>query len=66
MLWLLLVRLGWAQTVIDFIFWIHFIKPVYIVEAFNFSTALLLILVTASIGYALGWGFTTVWNKLHK
>jgi hypothetical protein len=66
LLWAVLVAAGWAQPLIDFIFWIHFIRPVYVVEKFNFGTALLLIGVTAAIGYVIGWCFAILWNRLHK
>jgi hypothetical protein len=65
-LWSLLVAVRWAQPLIDFIFWIHFIQPVYVVERFNIGVALLLIAVTAAIGYGIGWSFAVLWNKLHK
>ena len=66
LLWAALVAAGWAQPLIDFIFWIHFIRPVYVVEKFNVGTALLLIGVTAAIGYVAGWCFAVLWNKLHR
>ena len=66
MMWSLLVAVGWAQPLIDFIFWIHFVKPVYVIEPFSAGIALLLIVVTSAIGYAVGWGFGVLWNKLHK
>lgn len=66
LLWSLLVALGWAQAVIDFIFWMHFINPVYVVGPFNAVTALILVTVTALIGFAAGWSFGIVWNRIHK
>ncbi len=66
LLWALLVAAGWAQPVMDFLFWIHMIKPVYIIEPFNFTLAILLIVVTAAIGYAMGWSFGALWNRLHR
>jgi hypothetical protein len=39
--WSLLVATGWAQPLIDFIFWIHFIQPVYAIQKFNIGIALL-------------------------
>ena len=66
LLWSVVVAAGWAQPLINFIFWIHFIRPVYVVENFNIGIALLLIAVTAAIGYAIGWSLAMLWNKLHK
>ncbi len=66
LLWSVLVAAGWAQALIDFIFWIHFIRPVYVIQKFNIGIALLLISVTAAVGYAIGWIFAVLWNKLHK
>ena len=64
--WSVLVAAGWAQPLINFIFWIHFIRPVYVVENFNIGVAVLLIAVTGAIGYAIGWSLAMLWNKLHK
>ena len=66
LMWSLLVAVGWAQPLIDFIFWIHFIKPVFVIQPFNIGIALLLLAVTSAIGYVVGWGFGVLWNKLHK
>ena len=65
LVWALLVAAGWAQPLIDFIFWIHFVKPVYVIQKFNIGIALLLVGVTAAIGYVIGWIFAVLWNKLH-
>ncbi len=62
--WSLLIMFGWAQGLMDFIFNLHMINPVYVVSAFNVWTALTLIVVTAVIGYILGLVFGWLWNKL--
>lgn len=64
--WSLLVALGWAQPVIDFIFWMHFIKPVYVIGPFSLGTAAILVVVTALAGYALGCIAGLLWNRLHR
>jgi hypothetical protein len=46
--------LGWAQPIIDFIFWAHMIRPVYVIKPFDSVAAVTLIIVTAAIGYIFG------------
>lgn len=65
-LWSILVALHWAQPVIDFIFWIHFIKPVYVIEDFAFGRAVILVAVLAVLGYAIGYSFAFLWNRIHR
>jgi hypothetical protein len=64
--WSLLVATGWAQPFIDFIFWMHFIKPVYVIGPFNFVTAIALIGMTAIMGFLVGYLFSLLWNRLHQ
>jgi hypothetical protein len=63
-LWAALVALGWAQTILDFIFWAHFISPAYHVVAFDLSRAFVLVGLTFAIGLILGTIGTALWNKL--
>ncbi len=57
--------LGWAQRIIDFIFWAHMIKPIDVIKRFDITAALTLIVITASIGYIFGYIGAIIWNKLH-
>ena len=45
--WSLLVLIGWAQPILDFIFWAHMIKPVYFVKPFDPTAAVALIAITS-------------------
>jgi hypothetical protein len=61
-LWALLVASGVAQPLMDFIFWLHFIRPVYMVERFEPIRAIGLVLLTGTVGYAIGSAFALLWN----
>jgi MFS superfamily sulfate permease-like transporter len=64
--WSVLVAFGLAQPFIDFIFWMHFIKPVYVIQAFDPITAAILVVVTAVMGFVIGAIFGVLWNWLHR
>ena len=64
--WALLVLIGWAQPLIDFVFRLHFITPVYSIQPFNIVTALGLVAFTSFVGYVMGWVAGVLWNQFHK
>lgn len=66
LLWAILVAAGVAQPVMDFIFQLHFIRPVYVIEPFSFIRALALVLLTAASGYCIGVIFALLWNRFHR
>jgi len=63
--WSLLVAAGLAQAFIDFLFSIHFIKPIYVIEPFDILRAAMWVLLTGCIGYG-GCVFGLVWNRLPR
>lgn len=62
--WLVLVFTKYAQIALDFISWAHFIKPVFEVAPFETGRALILLAMTAFIGFAFGYFFALLINKL--
>ena len=66
LLWSLLVLIVCAQPIIDFIFWAHMIKPVYVVKPFDPVAAVTLMMITGVIGYVFGFVGAIIWNRLHQ
>jgi hypothetical protein len=62
--WVLLVLLGFAQPLINFIFWAHMIQPIYVTKPFDPVAAGVLIVLTAVTGYAFGFIAATIWNRV--
>lgn len=52
--WAILVALGWAQSVIDFIFKLHMLSSPFNVQPFEFPLALGLVGLTFSVGCFYG------------
>lgn len=66
LLWALLVASGLAQTVLDFAFWLHFIRSGWVVESFELGRAAGLVAMTSAIGYAVGAILALIWNSWHR
>jgi hypothetical protein len=66
LVWSLLVLVGWAQPLINFIYWAHMVVPPIQIAPFSLTAAILLIIITAVIGYIVGRVFGMVWNKVNR
>ena len=66
LLWAILIAIGWAQPLLTFILWAHMITAPVTVNRFDFSAAITLVLLTAAIGYVLGYLFAKSSNWLHR
>lgn len=64
--WSLLVALGLAKPLLDFILGVHFLKIPHEIAPFDFGTAALLVIITSLIGYVVGYLGAALWNKVAK
>ena len=62
--WLTLVYLKYAQIFLDFIYWVHFIKPIFEVESFDAGRSLILLALTVFVGFTLGYVLSKIFNTL--
>ena len=61
--WSLLIFFGVAQWLLDLIFRLHMIAPVYTIAPFSLAKAIGLVAVTTTIGYIFGWFLGIIWNR---
>jgi len=66
LIWSLLVFIGLAQILLDFVFWMHMISMPVKITGFTLTQSLILVMVTFAVGYTGGWIFAWVWNQMHK
>lgn len=64
--WSVLVAVGSAQAVLDFIFRIHMVDAGFSVGEFSLDLAATLVVATAVWGYIVGWVLATFWNWAHR
>ncbi len=65
-LWSVLVATGAAQTVLDWIFKMHFLSNPYEMQPFDAVNAVILVVLTFVVGYIVGWLFGLFVHALHK
>ena len=54
------------QSLLDFIFRVHFISNGWQLSAFNFVEAVFLVVITFLVGYIIGWLFALVVELTYK
>ena len=59
------MAVGWAQAVVDFVFRIHFYKPILRVEPFDWGVAGTLITIAGVFGF-VGASAAIAWNQFHR
>ncbi|MFH0936882.1 MAG: hypothetical protein V1808_01155 [Candidatus Daviesbacteria bacterium] len=64
--WAILVALGIAQALMDFIYGLHFMNNPFVISGFSVTTAVMLVIVTGVVGYIFGWLFAYLWNTIKK
>ncbi len=64
LVWSLIVALGWGQAWVDFVTWAHMVHATYVVGPFDAAASLIVIVLAFAIGYAVGFVFANVWNKV--
>lgn len=64
-LWALLVAVGGAQALLDWVFSLHFLNDPYRVAEFNVGTAAMLVIFTFVVGYVAGFCLAFLWEKIH-
>lgn len=66
LVWLILIGVGVAKPVIDWILALHHLEISYALSPINAVNAVLLVMVTFVVGYVLGWIFAALLNALKK
>ena len=61
-LWAVLVSIGVAQNVLDWILPMHFFSATFSILDFNLLNAVILVIAAFIGGYIMGWLFAALWN----
>lgn len=64
--WVLFVGLGWAGSILFFVYRVHFLDISFAIADFSFGTAVTLVVFAAIWGYVVGNIFGFIWNFLSK
>ncbi len=64
--WSVLISMGWAQGLLDFIYNMHSLNNPFVVMPFNLIRSVGLVIVTFIVGYLLGNVLAMLWNKFQR
>ena len=64
--WVLMVAVGIAKPLLDWILALHFIVMDYSINAFQVMPAVLLVVIAFASGYVMGWLFAALWNVFNR
>jgi hypothetical protein len=64
LMWAALVALGLGQVLFDFALWAHMIHLGITIGPFDPAAAVALVLITAILGYIVGYIGSLVWNRI--
>ena len=64
LVWSSLVAVGLAKPLLDFVLQIHFLTLDVPMAPFDLGLAATLVAVTFGLGFAFGWVFAVVWNRV--
>ncbi len=66
LVWAILIALGWAQSLVNFILWAHMVSVSYVVGPFDLAAAAALVILATIVGYIAGNIFARIWNRVHR
>ncbi len=66
LVWSVLLALGLAEPLMNFIENLHSIDNATMLLPFDLGRSIGLVLLTLVVGYIFGYIFATIWNKVHK
>ena len=66
LLWAVSVVSGAAQSMMDIIARLHFIRPVYVIQELDPLHAFGMVLLSMMAGYAFGGAFAILWNRRYR
>ena len=64
--WVVLIALGWAQPLMDFVYKMHSMNNPFTVAPFDLGRSVGLIVIAFLMGNIIGNVFALVWNKVHR
>lgn len=66
LVWSLLILLGVAQAFYDFVLWAHMVHMNITIGPFDGTAFVTLIILTAIIGYCVGYIGGRMWNRVYR